>query len=167
MRSQKYFHDLIDDEVSGGISSERIVLGGFSQGGAMSLMAGLTCPQKLGGIMGLSCYLLLRDKIQGLIAEKGDANKETKIFMGHGNVDQVVKHEFGQLTANTLKEWGYNVDFRTYSLVPSIRSRLHQLTNVSRGLGHSAAPQELKDIESFLESSLPPLPAEQSNQGSL
>lgn len=41
-------------------------------------------------------------------------NKETPIFMGHGDIDPVVRHEWGQRTADTLKEWGWNVDFRTY-----------------------------------------------------
>ncbi|KAK1825113.1 hypothetical protein LTR12_000402 [Friedmanniomyces endolithicus] len=59
LRSQKVFHSLIADEIKNGIPTERIVLGGFSQGGAMSLMAGITSPTKLGGIFGLSCYLLL------------------------------------------------------------------------------------------------------------
>jgi predicted esterase len=113
-RSQAYFHKLIADEVAKGIPSNRIVLGGFSQGGAMSLYAGLTAPQKLGGIFGLSCYLLLQDSIRNSIAAAGDANKATKIFMGHGDADQMVKYEYGKLTAEKVKEWGYDVDFKTY-----------------------------------------------------
>lgn len=66
-RSQAYFHSLIASEIAAGIPAERIVLGGFSQGGAMSLMAGVTCPQKLGGIFGLSSYLLLRGKLRNLV----------------------------------------------------------------------------------------------------
>ena len=114
LRSQKYFHDLISAEITKGIPSNRIVLGGFSQGGAMSLFGGLTCPQKLGGIFGLSSYLLLQDKIQANIAAAGDANKETQIFMGHGDRDEVVKYEFGKLTAEKIKELGYSVEFKTY-----------------------------------------------------
>jgi predicted esterase len=112
--SQAFFHQLIASEVAKGIPSERIILGGFSQGGAMSLYAGLTAPHKLGGIFGLSCYLLLRESILNSIAAAGDANKQTKIFMGHGDADQTVKYEFGQLTAEKVKSWGYNVDFKTY-----------------------------------------------------
>jgi predicted esterase len=112
--SQKYIHDLIASEVAKGVPSERIVLGGFSQGGAMSLLSGLTAPQKLGGVVGLSCYLLLKDSFQELAAASGNANKDTKIFMGHGNMDQVVKYEFGQMTAETVKAMGYSVDFKTY-----------------------------------------------------
>ena len=113
-RSQKALHEIIAAEVTNGIPSNRIVLGGFSQGGAMSLFSGLTCPQRLGGVFALSSYLLLQDKLQAKIAAAGDANKETKIFMGHGDRDEVVKYEFGKLTAEKVKEWGYNVDFQTY-----------------------------------------------------
>ena len=57
VRSQKVFHSLIAEEIKAGIPAERIVLGGFSQGGAMSLLAGVTCPTRLGGVFGLSCRL--------------------------------------------------------------------------------------------------------------
>lgn len=79
----------------------------------MSLLSGVTCPRKLGGIFGLSCYLLLAGKIREMVPSE-NANKETPIFMGHGDVDQVVRYEWGQQTAQKLKEWGWNVDFRTY-----------------------------------------------------
>jgi predicted esterase len=90
------------------------VLAGFSQGGAISLFSGLSYPQKLGGIVGLSCYMLLRNKFRDIVEAGGGANKETEIFMGHGDIDGVVQHQFGKLTADTLIEWGYQVDFRTY-----------------------------------------------------
>jgi len=139
LRSQKVFHTLIQDEINGGIPTERIVLGGFSQGGAMSLMAGITAPTKLGGIFGLSCYLLLRDKVQSMVPAESP-NKQTPIFMGHGDSDQVVKYQWGQLTAMKLKEWGWEVDFRSY-----------------RGLPHSAAPEEIDDLEKYLNARIPPL----------
>jgi predicted esterase len=66
-RSQQYVHSLIAKEIEKGIPSERIVLGGFSQGGAMSLMSGVTAPTRLGGIFGLSCYLLLRGKLRDMV----------------------------------------------------------------------------------------------------
>jgi predicted esterase len=115
LRSQAYFHSLIADEVEKGIPSNRIVLGGFSQGGAVSLLSGLTCPHKLGGIFALSGYLLLQNKLRAMIEEEGrNANRETKIFMGHGDIDPVVRYEWGKLTAAKLKEWEYHVDFNTY-----------------------------------------------------
>jgi predicted esterase len=92
------------------------VLAGFSQGGSIALLSGLSYPQRLGGIVGLSCYMLLRQKFQAMIEEDGGgANKETKIFMGHGEADQLVLLKYGKLTADTLKDWGYQVEFKTYS----------------------------------------------------
>lgn len=81
----------------------------------MSLHGGLTYSQKLAGIFGLSCYMLLPDKFKGMIEASGDANKNTKIFMGHGDSDPVVQYKHGKMTADNLKEWGYDVDFNTYS----------------------------------------------------
>lgn len=137
LRSQKVFHTLIADEIAAGIPTERIVLGGFSQGGAMSLMAGITAPTKLGGIFGLSCYLLLKDKVQSMVPADSP-NKQTPIFMGHGDADPVVRYAWGQMTAEKLKGWGWSVDFRTYKNLP-----------------HSAAPQEIDDLESYLLQRIP------------
>lgn len=139
IKSQLVFHSLIAEEVKAGIPTERIVLGGFSQGGAMSLLAGVTAPTKIGGIFGLSCYLLLKDKIRDMVPADSP-NKATPIFMGHGTADPVVKYQYGQATANQLKEWGWNVDFRTY-----------------KGLPHSAAPEELEDLERYLLARIPDL----------
>lgn len=137
LRSQKYFHDLIASEMAAGIPSERIVLGGFSQGGAMSLLSGTTCPSKLGGIFGLSCYLLLQGKLRDLVPS-GSPNKETPIFMGHGEADPLVRLPWGKATADKLREWGWQVDFRSYP-----------------GLPHSAAPQEIDDLEGWLRARIP------------
>ena len=59
LASRDYFHSLIQEEIAAGIPADRIVLGGFSQGGAMSIFSGLTAPVKIGGIVGLSSWLLL------------------------------------------------------------------------------------------------------------
>jgi len=139
LRSQKVFHALIADEISSGIPTDRIVLGGFSQGGAMSLLAGVTAPTKLGGIFGLSCYLLLKDKMRSLVPTESP-NKQTPIFMGHGDADPVVRYDWGKLTAEKLKGWGWNVDFKTY-----------------KGLPHSAAPKEIEDLEAYLAQRIPDL----------
>lgn len=113
--------------------------GGFSQGGAISLFTGITSNEKLAGIFGLSSYLLLHDKIKNYV--KTDApNLDTPIFMGHGNVDAVVRYEWGQQTALILKDMGWKVDFRTY-----------------RGLAHSADTKEIDDVEAYLNERLPPL----------
>lgn len=137
LRSQGVFHALIADEIKAGIPSERIVLGGFSQGGAMSLLSGVTCPTKLGGIFGLSCYLLLQGKLKDMVPA-GAPNQQTPIFMGHGEVDPLIKVQWGQATAERLRSWGYEVEFKTY-----------------RGLEHSAAPQEIDDLERWLKGRVP------------
>lgn len=116
LRSRDYFHGLIKSEVDAGIPSNRIVLGGFSQGGAMSIFSGITAPQKLGGIFGLSCYLLLHSKFKELVAVDGP-NKDTPIFMGHGDSDPLVKPAFGQMTAQLLKQEGFKVELKMYRYV--------------------------------------------------
>ena len=147
-RSQTYFHNLIDAEAAS-IGADRVILGGFSQGGAMSLYSGLTYGKKLGGIFGLSCYLLLQNSIKEKIAAAGGVNDKTPIFMGHGDADQVVQYQWGQKTADKLKEWGHEVDFRTYKDLP-----------------HSADPQEIDDLEAFLNKNIPPKAGDASSASS-
>ncbi|MCJ1403602.1 hypothetical protein MMC11_006825 [Xylographa trunciseda] len=139
LRSRDYFNSLVADEVAKGIPSTRIVLGGFSQGGAISLFTGATSPLKLGGIFGLSAYLLLHHKIADFIPA-AQPNKDTPIFMGHGDADPTVRYPWGQRTAAALRDLGYAVDFRTYS-----------------GLQHSADPEEIDDLERYLLARLPAL----------
>jgi len=79
----------------------------------MSIFSGLTCPQKLGGIFGLSCYLLLHNKIKEFIP-KDSVNKDTKIFMGHGDSDSLVRPEWGASTATILRDLGWNVELKMY-----------------------------------------------------
>lgn len=113
-KSKDYFHSLIDAEIADGIPANRVVIGGFSQGGAMALISGVTYKNQLGGIFGLSCYLLLHKKLKEMIPEN-NPNQHTPIFMGHGDADQVVAHRFGKMSADSLQEMGYKVDFRTYA----------------------------------------------------
>ncbi|KAF1996228.1 Phospholipase/carboxylesterase [Amniculicola lignicola CBS 123094] len=149
LRSRDYIHSLIDAEVAKGIPTTRVVVGGFSQGGAMSLISGTTYGNQLGGIFGLSCYLLLHGKLQELIPE-GSPNKDTPIFMGHGDSDQVVAHKFGKMSEEELMKLGYKVDFRTY-----------------KGLAHSADPEEIDHLEAYLNQQLPPLGDEKKDDPSL
>ncbi|MCJ1238174.1 hypothetical protein MMC14_006163 [Varicellaria rhodocarpa] len=140
LKSREYFSSLINDEVTSGVPESRIVLGetppqslhpppypstnphpftpplgGFSQGGAISLFTGLTGPHKLAGFFGLSSYLLMHDRIKDVIAETTPApDKAVPIFMGHGDSDPLVKYAWGQKTAQVIQEMGWKVDFRTY-----------------------------------------------------
>ena len=139
LRSREVFNKLITDEMAAGIPSNRIILGGFSQGGAMALFTGVTTPHKLGGIFGLSCYLLMSNKIKDLAEkESKNVNKDTPFFMGHGDADEVVKHTWGQQTAEFLrKELEHQVEFKTY-----------------RNLPHSAALEEIDDLEKYVKKCL-------------
>ena len=103
------------------------------------MMAGITSPTKLGGIFGLSCYLLLQGKVRELVPVDSP-NQKTPIFMGHGDADPVVRYPWGKATADKLKEWGWDVDFRTYKNLP-----------------HSAAPQEIEDLREYLQARIPDL----------
>jgi predicted esterase len=79
----------------------------------MSLFSGVTCQSKLGGIFGLSCYLLLHSKLKSFVPSDSP-NKDTPIFMGHGDRDPLVRPEWGRKTADILKEWGWKVDLKMY-----------------------------------------------------
>ncbi|KAJ5110068.1 Phospholipase/carboxylesterase [Penicillium argentinense] len=145
LRSREYFNSLVKAEMDSGIQSSRIVLGGFSQGGAMSVFTGLTSDKKLGGVFGLSCYLLLSEQIKKFIPEQW-ANKDTPFFLAHGDQDDIVKHVFGSKSAEKLKELGVtDVEFNTYP-----------------DLGHSADPLEVHDLEKFLGKVLPPQESQSS-----
>lgn len=113
LESRAYLYSLIQDEAAEGISSDRIVLGGFSQGGAMSIFSGITAPFKLAGIVGLSCWLPLSHKLKEFIPGT-NFNQDTPIFMGHGDIDPVVLYEWGTATEQRLKELGYDVNRETY-----------------------------------------------------
>lgn len=96
-----------------GIAANRIILGGFSQGGAISLFTGLTAKVKLAGIVALSCYLPLDAKFVDFVKEN-DNNRKTPILMCHGEEDQVVPTNFGKLSYENLKTQGFDVTMKLY-----------------------------------------------------
>lgn len=100
-------------EVAAGIASDRIVLGGFSQGGAMSIFAGLLAPFKLGGVVGLSSWLLLNRTFKDRVPADSP-NRDTPVFMGHGDRDPLVLYPLAQASEKKLTELGYKVSFKTY-----------------------------------------------------
>jgi len=131
--SRRYVEELVQAEVDGGLPSDKVVVAGFSQGGAIALQL-LRSDKKLAGIVGLSTWLSLRREAP-IISE---ANKETPIILCHGTSDPVVQFEFGQGTYNTLKELDAKVEFKAFP-----------------GMGHQANPEELQDVENFLKKVLP------------
>ncbi|KAI1645855.1 Phospholipase/carboxylesterase [Daldinia loculata] len=138
MQSREYFHGLIQAEIDSGILPNRIVLGGFSQGAAMSLFTGLTAKFKLAGIVSLSGYLPLESKLDDLLKEN-DHNHQTPILMCHGDEDGVVPTNLGKMSYESLKNRGFDVTMKIYP-----------------GLPHSACIEELDEVESFLKARLPP-----------
>jgi phospholipase/carboxylesterase len=121
--------ELIRRENGRGIPSERIVLGGFSQGGAISLFSGPRYPEKLAGIMGLSCYMLLEDSLP---AERTRVNFGTPIFLAHGQQDPVVDVRRGAEAGQLLEAGGYPLEWHVYPMP------------------HSVCPQEVLDIAAWL-----------------
>lgn len=114
---------LIAAEQARGIGPERIVLAGFSQGGALALYAGLRHARRLAGIMGLSTWLPLRLE---LAAEAARANRETPVFMAHGDHDPVVSPRLGHMSKEFLADAGYAVEWHSYPMqhqvcLPEIR----------------------------------------------
>lgn len=108
---------LLEQEIMRGVTSTKIFLGGFSQGGALSLYLGLRYEQPLAGIVALSSYL----PAPNLTAtETSDANRKTEIFMGHGLNDSIVPIELADISHKALKDLEYPVVWRTYSMEHSI-----------------------------------------------
>jgi len=105
--------DLIEQEVSAGIPSDRIVLAGFSQGGAIALHSGLRYEKSLAGIIGLSTYLPLEKKLSH---EASNANKQTPILIAHGRFDPVLPIILGQKTYELLKQLDYPIEWHEYPM---------------------------------------------------
>ena len=129
-KSEKAIVALIEQEVARGIPYERIVLAGFSQGCAMALHIGLRLPHRLAGIMALSGYLPLADRLP---SERLTANAFTPVFMAHGTQDPVVILKRGEDSRDALKALGHPVQWHTYPMP------------------HSVHPQEIVDIAAFLK----------------
>lgn len=116
-QSQAQIAALIEREVARGIPPQRIVLMGFSQGCAMTLMTGLRYPARLAGLVCLSGYLPLASK---LAAERHAANADVPIFMAHGRMDPVVQIARGTATRDALARLGYAVEWHEYPMQHSV-----------------------------------------------
>jgi phospholipase/carboxylesterase len=117
--SAEVAHRLIRREGERGIAADRVVLAGFSQGGAVALYAGLRHPERLAGILALSTYLPLAATLD---AEAHPANAAVSIFMAHGRVDPVVALGLGEQSKDALLARGLPVDWRTYPIPHSVSS---------------------------------------------
>jgi phospholipase/carboxylesterase len=115
--SQGLVEDLITGEKKKGIAEERIVLAGFSQGGAIVLHTALRHPVRLAGVLALSTYLPLASTLKG---EMNAANRDTPIFMAHGEYDDVIPLRRAEQSAGVLKDAGYKVEWHTYPMPHSV-----------------------------------------------
>jgi len=132
-RSQAQVEALVARERSRGIASARIVLAGFSQGGAIALYAGLRHPERLAAIVALSTYLIAPASVA---TDASAANRDVPIFMAHGTQDPVVQFRWAEASRNALTAAGYRVEWHTYPMP------------------HSAVPEEIVAIGAFLTRAL-------------
>jgi phospholipase/carboxylesterase len=128
--SEQAINALLEREQKRGVSADRIVLAGFSQGGAMALHTGLRYPPRLAGILALSCYIPLASRFSN---ERRPANQATPIFITHGDYDAVIPMHYGQQSADLLKSLGYTVEWRNY------------------GMGHEVCWEEIRDVSQWLQ----------------
>lgn len=126
---------LIDDERRRGVPAERIVLAGFSQGGAIALRCGLAQAETLGGVIALSCYLLEADRFGEWSTEAG---RKAPVFMGHGSVDPVVPMALGRHAAGTLAAADVDVQWQAWMMA------------------HGVHPDEVTAIDGWLDARLQP-----------
>lgn len=127
--SQAQIGQLIEREKSRGIATGKIVLAGFSQGGAIALQTGLRHPETLAGVMALSTYLPLAESFA---AEASAANKKTSVFMAHGTHDPVVPYAMGSNSHELLKNAGYGVEWHDYPMQHSVC--LEEVNDIGRWL---------------------------------
>ena len=115
--SQAEIEKLIAREKERGIAAKRIVLAGFSQGGAITLQAGLRHAERLAGLMVLSSYLPLA---ASLAAEAAAANRDVPIFMAHGLRDPIVNLQRATTSREQLAALGYQVEWHDYPMEHSV-----------------------------------------------
>lgn len=127
--SQQYIKQLIENEIQRGIPAERIVLAGFSQGGAIALHTALRQPKKIAAILALSTYLPLQATLN---TEINPANANTPIFMAHGIFDDIISLEMAKISRDVLSSHHYPVAWHEYNMA------------------HSVSNEEIADIEKFL-----------------
>nr|CAA6808099.1 MAG: phospholipase/carboxylesterase family protein [uncultured Thiotrichaceae bacterium] len=131
--SADYITGLIDKEIERGISSERIVIAGFSQGGAVAYQTALSYHKPLAGLLTMSTYFATADSI-----ERHEANNKLPVRIFHGTVDDVVPESLGQKANKTLTEMGYTPKYLTYPMA------------------HTVTLEEINDISAYLQEWLLP-----------
>ncbi|MEY4729285.1 MAG: Carboxylesterase 2 [Pseudomonadota bacterium] len=115
--SQSEIYKLIEREISRGVASDKIILAGFSQGGVITLQAGLRYERKLNGIIALSTYLAMHDSLE---KEATEVNKNIPIFMAHGEQDNVIQLSIAEKSREVLQKHGYQPDWHQYPMPHSV-----------------------------------------------
>lgn len=111
--SARRLEQLIVRENERGVPCQRIVVAGFSQGGAISLFTGLRYSERLAGILALSTYLLLESSLE---TERSEINADIPIFQAHGTFDPMVPFEKGTQARDSLLRLGYSVEWHEYPM---------------------------------------------------
>jgi len=124
---------LIEAEIARGIPSNKIILVGYSQGGALAIHTALRYPKKLGGAMLLSSYLPVAESVD---KERVAVNQSLPIFIAHGINDESLPLLAGKMTEQYLQHLGYTVEFKTYPM------------------GHEVCADEIEDIKKWLVTQL-------------
>ena len=125
--STAILEELIAREMERGIPADKIVVAGFSMGGAIAINTALHTTHALAGLMALSTYLPLPGEVEG---SKG--SRELPVFMAHGSFDPMLPMQWGQLSAKKLEETGFSVEWHEYPMA------------------HAVCPQEIADIREWL-----------------
>jgi phospholipase/carboxylesterase len=118
---------LIEREQQRGIAADRIVVAGFSQGGAIAINAVLHAQQKLAGLMALSTYIALPGEMPA-----SDGNKDLPVFMAHGSFDPMLPMQWGKASAEQLVALGFAVEWHDYPMA------------------HAVCAEEINDIRDWL-----------------
>ncbi|KAF2130004.1 alpha/beta-hydrolase [Dothidotthia symphoricarpi CBS 119687] len=146
MATVAYLTTLIDDLVKQGIPEKRIVLGGFSQGHAMALLTGLVSRYagKLGGLVGLSGFMPIAERVPALREEAGlskDVDDDVEVFVARGSADRLVPKRYHRICYESLYGYGVRKELVT--------------VNEYEGMGHSMNAAELRDLCAWLEKVIP------------
>ena len=129
-RSVRQVRDLVQNEIDDGVPSNRIVLAGFSQGGAVALHTALSFTKPLAGLLALSTFLPEPQQVPGSVA---GVNAEIPVFMAHGQFDPVLPIAMGEAARDRLQAAGHTVEWHDYPM------------------GHEVCLAEIRDIGSWFE----------------
>jgi len=132
-QSGAILQELIDKEIQRGVPANRIVVAGFSQGGAIAIHAALRCTEKLAGLMALSTYLPLPEVFDAEVVNNAELNnKDLPIFMAHRSFDPVLPLQLGQASYAQLSRAGFDVEWHEYPMA------------------HAVSAEEIRDIRTWL-----------------